>query len=101
MSIPNRRYGERRGFHRMTINSEITFAVNGAENIFKGFCMNLSHSGILFETKEPLSTSQSLNITIDTGSSRFKPLKAAVNIIRVEQTADERYAVAGEIIEFK
>ncbi|MBI5195330.1 MAG: PilZ domain-containing protein [Nitrospirae bacterium] len=98
MSTPNK---DRREFNRMRIDADVTCTINGTEKIFKGFCKNLSHTGILFETGEPVSLSQLLNVVLNTGTTKFRSLQAIIDIVRVEQQADNNYAVAGKILGFK
>ncbi|MBI4710810.1 MAG: PilZ domain-containing protein [Nitrospirae bacterium] len=98
MSAPNK---DRREYNRMRIDSEVTCKIDGNEKTFKGFCKNLSHTGILFETGEPVSLSQSLSVVIETGTNKFRPLQAVIDIVRVEQQADNNYEVAGRILGFK
>ena len=101
MSTLNKINTDRREYNRMRIDSEVTCTVDGTEKTFKGFCKNLSHTGILFEAGEPVSLSQSLNVVIETGTNKFRPLQAVIDIVRVEQQADNNYAIAGRILGFK
>lgn len=92
---------ERREFHRMRINAELTYNIHGENRTFRGFCRNLSHTGIQFETANALAEGQSIVAILDSKDSRFKPLNASVNIIRIEKTDDKQYRIAGKIVEFK
>jgi hypothetical protein len=98
MSVPN---NDRREFNRMRIDADVTCTINGTGKTFKGFCKNLSHTGILFETGEPVSLSQLLNVVLNTGNNKFRSLQAIIDIVRVEPQADNNYAVAGKILGFK
>ena len=95
------RYDEKRLFCRMHVDAEISFTIPGDNSSFKGQCRNLSHSGIQFITGQALSEGQSLEIVIDTKSDKFQPMKALVEIIRVEPSEDNQYETAGIIKEYK
>jgi hypothetical protein len=85
----------------MEINAEITFTLPGEVDSYSGQCRNLSHSGIMFITEKALPEGESLEVTIDTRSDKFKPMKALVEIIRVEPREDNQYETAGIIKEYK
>lgn len=85
----------------MEINAEITYTLQDNDSIYKGQCNNLSHSGIMFTTEHALPEGQSLELTIDTKSNKFQPMKALVEIIRVEPSGDDQYRNAGIIKEYK
>ena len=96
-----RKYDEKRLFCRMQIDAEVTYTLPGENNTFRGQCMNLSHSGIQFTAGQALSEGQSVEVAIDTKSKKFEPMKALVEIIRVEPSEDSRYMAAGIIKEYK
>ncbi len=85
----------------MEINAEITYTLQGNDSRYKGQCNNLSHSGIMFTTEQALPKGQSLELTIDTKSNKFQPMKALVEIIRVEPSENDQYMAAGIIREYK
>ncbi len=91
---------EKRDFPRMAIGTELTFNVSGENRTFKGFCKNLSHTGIQFETAEALPGGKLLEVVIDSKTDKFEQMKATINVIRVEQITDKQYSVAGEILDF-
>lgn len=96
-------YNEKRLFCRMKIDAAVDYTIPGDSTLYKGYCRNLSHSGILFNTANILSEGKSIEVLIDTKSDKFKPMKATVEILRVEpdDSGDHRYRVAGRILEFK
>ena len=95
------RFDEKRLFCRMQVDAEITYTMPGDNNTFTGQCMNLSHSGIQFVTGQALPEGHSVEIIIDTKSEKFQPMKALVQIIRVEPSGDDQYRTAGIIKEYK
>jgi hypothetical protein len=55
----------------------------------------------MFTTEQALPEGQSLELTIDTKSNKFQPMKALVEIIRVEPSGNDQYRNAGIIKEYK
>lgn len=91
---------EKRKYPRLTINADLTYTRFHDNNMHSGFCKNLSYTGILFITEQNLSPGDSVVVTLDTKSSNFTPLKARVEVVRIEP-ADNKYTVAGKITEYK
>lgn len=85
----------------MPINAELTYSIKGESASFKGQCINLSHSGIQFETSKHLREGVSLDITIDTRSDVFKPMHATVEVLRIDPLENSGYRVSGKILEYK
>jgi len=84
----------------MAIKSEITFRISGSNKTCTGSCKDLSHTGIYFVTEQALSEGQSLEITIDSKNTKFEPMEATVEVVRVD-AADNQYCVGCRILEFK
>jgi hypothetical protein len=85
----------------MILKTDLTYTLPGSRNLFSGMCNNLSHSGIHFSTENPLSAGNSLEITIDPKSDKFRPLKAVVEVIRVDADTGSTFGVAGKIVNYK
>lgn len=85
----------------MPIDAELTYSIKGESTTFKGYCKNLSHSGIQFETGQLLEEGSTLEITIDTKSEKFKPLNATVEVLRIAPLENSVYRVSGKILEYK
>ena len=84
----------------MPINAAMKFSMEGKKSNIDGFCEDLSHTGIRFTTRQALKKGESVEIELNTKDLKFKPLKAAVEVLRVE-VADDRYRVAGIIRDYK
>ncbi len=84
----------------MLINTEFTFTILDENKTLRGFCKNLSHTGIQFITDEKLSEGQFIEVILDTKSDKFKPMKAKIEVVRIELSHDNEYSVAGKILEF-
>ncbi len=94
-------YDEKRLFCRIPVNADINFSIPDDTNEHIGQCINLSHSGILFDTEYGLSEGQTLKVFIDTKSEKFQPMNATIQVIRVETAAENQNRIAGKILEFK
>ena len=93
-------YNEKRLFCRMSVKADLTFSLPGDNTPHTGQCRNLSHSGIQFETDKALEQGATLEITIDTKSEKFKPMKVIVRILRAEPVENGMYKVAAKILEY-
>jgi len=93
-------HSEKRNFTRMAVNAELTYSITGDNQIYTAECRDLSHTGILFITEQSLSNGQTLEITIDVTYSKFEPMKAIVEVIRVESSGN-KFSVGCKILEFK
>jgi hypothetical protein len=94
-------YREKRDFPRMLIDTELTYTIEGQNKSFTGLCKNISHSGILFYTKDPVSEGNILKLTIDSKNDKFEPVKVTAEVVRVEFANEQLYSVACRITEFK
>ena len=93
-------YDEKRTFARMDLNAEVHFTISDDLNTYSGQCRNLSHTGIQFDTGHGLSEGQTLNVTVDTNSDKFDPMKAKVTVLRIESNENDQYRIAGKIVKF-
>ena len=84
----------------MPVNAELTYHIQGEDQAYTGNCKDLSHTGIFFITEQSLSKGQTLEITIDAKYSTFEPMKATVEVMRVE-SSDNKFSVGCKILEFK
>jgi len=91
---------EKRKYPRVTINADITYSRSGGDGQYSGFCKNLSHTGILFETEQAFAPGDSAVFTLDTKSHGFRPLTARIEVVRVEPS-ENSYSVACKIVEYQ
>jgi hypothetical protein len=96
-----RSYNEKRDYLRMRVGAQLSCAIQGESTTFLGYCKNLSHTGIQFETARAVPEGSILEVTIESKSSKFNPMKATIKVIRLDQISDKQYMVAGEILEFQ
>lgn len=88
---------DQRGFHRMDIDSEVTFRVLGSDESFIGKTKDLSATGLSFQTDKQVSAGDTLHISVKPGKAITPPLEVMVTVIRVIPSDNEGYIVAGEI----
>ncbi len=100
MQNVGRKYTEKRDFPRMNIETGLTYTRTQDQGLYSGVCKNLSHSGILFETELDLEPGESVVVNMDTQNSKFIPLKARAEVIRVNPSSNQ-YTVACRIVEYQ
>ena len=85
----------------MPVSADITFAISQEDGKFKGKCLNLSHSGMQFETREKLKKGMLLEVTIDTKSRKFSPMTVSAAILRVTQSKQKTFIISCRILEYR
>lgn len=81
----------------MEMDVEVSFKHARSNHLFSGRCIDLSHTGLQFETSEPVSEGEILSVTIDLGNDKFQPMKAVLDVKRVEITDSGQYRAAGQL----
>ena len=98
MSLDQRPYDEKRGFIRMPVDCEVTLEHAADGRRFLGSGKNLSASGVLFHTDEPLRPGDRLEIHIEANQALLSVLDATIEVVRVEAIGDGlSYAVGTAI----
>ena len=85
----------------MIVRTDLTYTLTAKPQVYAGFCNNLSHSGIHFSTQNTLDEGTSLEIIIAPQGNKITPLKATVEVIRIDPSADNTIGVAGKILAYK
>ena len=98
--MTGRYYEEKRDYPRMAIKANITYSIDGVKGMYTGMSDNLSHSGIQFTTERALLPGKSIEFRLTSLDGKVDPLEAKAQILRVA-TADNKFLVAGKIIEYK
>lgn len=83
----------------MSVNAELTYNILGDNQTHTGKCKDLSHTGLFFVSEQALTNGQTLEVTIDSKNSNFEPMKATVEVIRVELVSD-KYDVGCKVLTF-
>ena len=90
---------EKRDFPRMQINCELEFAIDGQNTLFNADAINLSATGILFETSQKLKVGERIRIKVPSNAPT-SIFRAVVEIIRIEAGAQaNQFKVAGHVVE--
>lgn len=92
-------YSEQRDFIRMETDCTVNYSITGSGETKQGVCRNLSATGILFYSKEPIAENTKLDIHIEAGSSMIPPLKAVIQVVRIKPNGNNDFEVAGFITE--
>ncbi|MBU2712460.1 PilZ domain-containing protein [Zooshikella harenae] len=101
MNLSNQFYTEKRGFIRMKMDTQAKLKDladnegNHSQASMAVKCINLSSTGVLIESTQPMVEGSSLEITIPSEREDFPDFIAEGTVIRVTQKpANELYEVA-------
>ncbi len=87
---------DKRDFHRMSIESEVSFSRPGSSETFLGKTVDLSATGIRFVTQTPVKVGELLDIVVKPGVDVTPPLATTMAVVRVTKEDDSPdYDVAG------
>lgn len=86
---------DKRDFIRMSIDSELTFCRPGSKQSYSGKTIDLSATGMRFITKAPVAIGEMLEIVVNPGVAITPPLEVTMAVVRVLETEEGHYDVAG------
>ena len=89
------RKDDKRSFIRMSIESAVSFTRPGSTEEHSGKTVDLSATGLRFITKTPVKVGEILDITVKPGVAITPPLDVTMAVVRVVETEDGQYDVAG------
>jgi hypothetical protein len=95
MSLDQRDYEEKRDFIRVPVECEISLQDVASGKRFLAEGKNLSASGVLFYTDEPLRPGDRLEMHIEARQALLSVLDASIEVLRVEPVTDGRSYAAG------
>ncbi|GLP99584.1 PilZ domain-containing protein [Methylophaga thalassica] len=90
-------YDEKRAYHRMKVDTPITFSLNGqAQVTHQAISKNLSASGLLIQSEFAPTQNDKIEVVMDTGNDRFSPFIIQGRVLRVEADieAAEQYLIS-------
>lgn len=87
---------EKRNFIRMSANCEMTFCTLDSNEERQATCLNLSATGLLFTTGQPVVAGQGLDVSIHPKNNLTPPLHALAEVIRCTP-CDAGFEVAASI----
>ncbi len=88
MSLDERPYEEKRDFHRMPIQCELSLKNESNGKQFTAAGKNLSAGGVLFYTDVPLQEGDLLELHMESSQALFSELNATIEVVRVEPLAE-------------
>jgi len=91
-------YTEKRDFHRIDINCQVSFHIAGGSDTFSGELQNLSAKGLLFLTEQVLDDGAELDVYIVPSHSITPPMHASVKVIRSIVQDNGAFEVACEML---
>ncbi len=92
-------FEEKRDFIRMTADHPLHFHVMESGQTGRGICVNLSATGVLFHTDQPIATGTQLSINITPKYSVVSPFDADIEVLRcIPNGVEDEYEVAGKIL---
>lgn len=86
---------DQRGFLRMGVKSSITFKVCGSDETYEGTTQDLSATGLRFLSKQKVDVGDMLEISMKPGVDITPPLETTLAVVRVIETSDGQYDIAG------
>lgn len=87
MATTMRDFSEKRDFHRMQVNTEITIS-DAQGNQYTGVCKDLSGTGmqLLLDKTIPLGTQ--LHTVLPSSNDQFPPFETTIEVLRCEPAED-------------
>ncbi len=97
-NLNSRTYDEKRDFIRMKVDTEVILSVDALNKEFKGYCRDLSGTGMLIEVDEAIAEGTQCSTTLPSGNDAFPSLDATIKVLRCKQLDDNTYQLGAEIV---
>ena len=94
-------YEEKRNFRRMALDCPIAYRSPDSATPSYGSVRDLSATGLSFSADQPQTPGAPLEIHIEPGSARIRPLRALIEVIRCQPLAGGGYEIAAKIRAFR
>ncbi|HHH48966.1 MAG TPA: PilZ domain-containing protein [Gammaproteobacteria bacterium] len=92
-------FDEKRDFIRMAADHPLQFQIAESGQAGQGTCINLSATGVLFHTDQPIATGTPLSINITPQYSVVSPFEAEAEVLRCKPNGVEgEYEIAVRIL---
>lgn len=99
MTLSSSKFRNKRNYVRMDVRANITCKNMATGEEITGSCINLSHTGIKFETNELIKKGSELQVTVNVDNDKITPLKADLLVKRVEKYKNKDiYIISGELV---
>lgn len=91
-----REFEEKRGFHRMQLNCRVTLRSSAGGDEFAAQGRDLSAQGLSFLSDRSFQEGDRLEVTVSPENAVVRPLRAELQVVRVEPDGDG-YLVGAQI----
>ncbi len=82
-------YSEKRDFHRMPLDCELEYQLEGDSENHRGQVRNLSARGLLFSAPQQLATDQRLKVVLTPVNTITPPMSADARVLRCDEVEAE------------
>ncbi len=100
-NLSSRTYDEKRDFIRMKVDTEVVLTLDGENRNVKGYCRDLSGTGMLIEVEEAIAEGSQCKTTLPSNNEAFPSLDATVKVLRCTQIDDTTYHLGTEILDIE
>ncbi|MGZ5001473.1 MAG: PilZ domain-containing protein [Methylomonas sp.] len=94
-------YDEKRDYHRMDVDCDITYRPADGHQVKTGRCTNLSGAGISFIADQGFDLGLAMEVSVLPKSSLTPPMTAFVEVVRSIKNGDGNYEIAASIKSIK
>ncbi|GAB6042493.1 PilZ domain-containing protein [Endothiovibrio diazotrophicus] len=92
-------YDEKRNFFRMTVDSPMTFRIEGSDQACHGIAKDLSAIGMLFLSEQGAPVGAKVEVSMGSKDSLVPPLRARGKVLRVSTVEGNQYEIGIRIDE--
>lgn len=96
----SRDFEEKRDFIRMCIDGPMSFTRRGETMVHTATAKDLSGGGLRFVCAVPLAEGELLEVAVVPGTTTVPPLRAEVQVVRVDEQGTGTYDVGAAIRRF-
>jgi len=100
-NLSSRTYDEKRDFIRMKVDTEVILTVSDENRSVKGYCRDLSGTGMLIEVDEAITEGLKCKTTLPSNNEAFPSLDATVQVLRCTKVDDDKYHLGMEILDIE
>ena len=91
-------YSEKRDFMRMRTDYPIQYRIVGTNDFLSAHCLDLSASGVLFNTDYSILPGTRMDIEIQVKKAIVPPFLATVEVVRSQNVSDGTYQIGASIV---
>ncbi|MCU7813892.1 MAG: PilZ domain-containing protein [Candidatus Thiodiazotropha sp. (ex Lucinoma kastoroae)] len=87
-------FTEKRDYHRMAVEGEVRFRIDGENQVSSGIVKNLSSTGLLMSFEKEMAPGTKLIIMISPDQTITPPLSAKASVIRSDRLNNDQFTIA-------